>query len=133
MRKIKRFGIPVLVVAALALVGAGFTNAVSFDATVPNAIGYGELSTEGASVSSVVYAYTNSSDQTINGETLTFDSPGIPTGEVVRVAFNDNGLSTAMTTCTNGSSTSGAFTTATCTASLAAASVTDFDVSVLPN
>ncbi len=139
MRKFKRFGIPVLVVAALALVGAGFTNSLTFDSTVTNAnqIGYGKVTVStGASISGITYAYSNTSDTTISGATLTFDTPGVPDDEVIRVGWNGG----AMTACTGTGDTGGTgdgtvdFTGATCTGLAQLVSgATDFDVEVAPN
>jgi hypothetical protein len=137
MRKIKRFGIPVLVVAALALVGAGFTNSLSFGSNVTNNMtGFGKVTLPtGVSVSNITYGYVDGTDQSINAETLTFGGSGVPDDEVVKVGWNGGSVVSCTGTGDTGTGIGdGDFTGATCTAGPQSVSTAaDFEVLVLPN
>jgi hypothetical protein len=136
MRRSKKFLLPVLVVTALAVVGAASTNALSFSSgTTPYAdFAYGAVTTQGATVSNVHYTVTNAG-QTITGVQVEFGSALVSTDDV-NVALNEDGNTTGASTtaCTPTSTTGlGAYETYDCTGySQSVAGISDVDISVTP-
>jgi hypothetical protein len=136
MRRSKKYLLPVLVVTALAAVGAASTNAISFTSTTaPYAdFGYGEVTTQGAAVSNIHYTVTNAG-QTITGVQVEFGAALVSTDDV-DVAFNEDGNTTGASTtaCTPTSTTGiGAYETYDCTGyTESVADVSNVDISVTP-
>jgi len=129
MRRSKKFLLPVLVVAALAAVGAASTNAISDSGTPADAnLGYVSITDSGATLSDV--AYTTSDDNSLTQVTLTF-APALATNDTVSIATNGGtGSGGVDGTCTG----NGAFTVYTCTftADPAVDTMTSLGVTVAP-
>jgi hypothetical protein len=129
--RFKKFALPVLVLTALAAVGAASTNAISFTggtAKYAN-VGYGAITTNSAVAISNVHYVTANAGQQITEIDVTFGTALSPL-DVVGLAFNQNGV-------TGGTSVSctdqGAHTVYDCTGlAQDVTGLTDVDIAVTP-
>jgi hypothetical protein len=130
--RFRKYAIPVIVLMALAAIGAASTNAI--DVTSPQTndanVGYAAVSvTTGITLDNLQYA-TDSTGQEVTGVTLTFHSALLSTDEV-RVTFNGDGTPNSGTseTCTTSNET-----TYTCAGwTQDADTLANVDIAVTPN
>jgi hypothetical protein len=129
--RFKKFALPVLVLTALAAVGAASTNAISFTggtAKYAN-VGYGAITTNSAVAISNVHYVTANAGQEVTEVDVTFGT-ALQASDVVGVTFNQNGGTGGTdTTCTD----EGLHTVYDCTGfTQSVTGLTDVDIAVTP-